>query len=282
MRVHTLKNEYTIMLLLLLIVVFVTEHETAIGRAIKLHEEWSDEFYEVAETTPALKPFQWMVDLLRENHNKVAEDLLGQMSAETVDLELYSAGAVICAAFASNEMVIINDDPANRERAKERANLIGKKQDLLQILHQFDPKPEMFLTTPMALNRATGRIRDEKIKKEASDYAIALNICGTFETDEDAAHGAVMVWFQALLADKDQWLEWIDQEPDLTAAHIQEKIRESTIFGQLIEMGQEMINENIAVSWSNSIWDKLALLDDLFTHVQLRRLITAYCGSRLW
>jgi hypothetical protein len=267
MRVHTLKNEYTIMLLLLLIVVFVTEHETAIGRAIKLHEEWSDEFYEVAETTPALKPFQWMVDLLRGNHNKV---------------ELYSAGAVICAAFASNEMVIINDDAANRERAKERANLIGKKQDLLQILHRFDPKPEMFLTTPMALNRATGRIRDEKIKKEASDYAMALNICGTFETDEDAAHGAVMVWFQALLADKDQWLEWIDQEPDLTAAHIQEKIRESTIFGQLIEMGQEMINENIAVSWSNSIWDKLALLDDLFTHVQLRRLITAYCGSRLW
>lgn len=277
-RVPTLTNECTIMLFLFVV---VTEHETAIGRAKNLHEEWPNEFYEVAETTLALKPFQWMVDLLRGNHNKVAEDLLGQVSAENADLELYSAGAVILAAFASNELVIISDDPANRERAKERAKLIGKKQDLLQILHRFCPKPETFLTTPMALNRATGRICDSNPEKEASDFVTALEICSTFEADGDVADGALMVWFRALLVDKAQWLEWIDHEPDLTAAHIKEKVRESTMFGQLLELGQEMIDENRAVSWSNSRWDKLAELDDLFTHVQLRRLVTAYCGSRL-
>jgi hypothetical protein len=258
----------------------VTEHGTAIGRAIKLHDVWPDEFYEVAETTPTLKPFQWMVDVLREKHNKVAEELLVQILTPD-SLTLTNAGVVVGAAYASNELVIL-DDAANRERAKVRAKVLDKKQDLLLAQHRLIPPPKMFLTTQAALNKAMIPICGSNAEKDkhVKYYAAALEICGTFEAENDTTQGALMVWMRALLADKDQWLHWIDQEPDLTAVHIQEEIRESTIFGQLVDYGDELLNENSAVAWTNS-WDKLELLDDLFSHVQLRRLITAFCRSRI-
>jgi hypothetical protein len=256
----------------------VTEHGTAIGRAIKLHDVWPDEFDAVAETTPTLKPYQWMVDLLREKHNKVAEDLLAQILAPD-NLTLLNAGAVVGAAVASNELVIL-DDAANRERAKERAKVLDKKQDLLLAQYRFVPRPKMFLTTQAALNKAMTPICGNNVEHDKAYYATALEICSTFEAESDATQGALMVWMRALLADKAQWLHWIDQEPDLTAAHLQEEIHKSTIFGQLVDYGDELLNENSAVAWTNS-WDKLELLDDLFSHRQLRRLITAFCRSRI-
>ena len=56
--------------------IFAERGRKMIGRALVLHKQWPDEFYEVSEMVPALKKFQWMVDVLRKNHNKVADDLL--------------------------------------------------------------------------------------------------------------------------------------------------------------------------------------------------------------
>jgi hypothetical protein len=232
----------------------VTEHGTAIGRAIKLHDVWPDEFDAV--TRLLLKPFQWMVDVLQEKHNKVAEDLLAPDN-----LTLLNAGAVVGAAYASNELVKM-DHAANRERARERAKVLDKKQDLLLAQYRLVPKPKMFLTTQAALNKAMTPICGNNVEKDKACYATALEICSTFDAESDATQGALMVWMRALLAYKAQWLHWIDQEPDLTAAHIQEEVRKSTIFGQLVN---ELLDENSAVAWSNS-WDKLELLDDLFSH----------------
>jgi hypothetical protein len=261
----------------------MTEHDTAIGRAIKLHEEWPNEFYEVAETTPSLKPYQWMVDLLRGNHNKVAEDLLVRILTPE-KLELSHAGIVVGAAYASNEL-ILNDETnreraANRERANQRSKVIEKKQDLLLVQYRFDPKPKMFLSSKDALNKVMKRIYDDSVETSVDDYSTALEICSTFEVEDDAMNAALLVWMQALLVDKQKWLQWINAEPDLTAAHVLANIRRSTIFGHLMEYGDELRSENSVVAWS-SAWDKLGELDDLFTHVQLRRLITAYCRSRI-
>lgn len=212
-----------------------------------------------------------MVDLIRGNHNKVAEDIL-QRVVTTNSVALLDAVIILGACFGSNELVL-SDDPVNRERAMERRPVIEKKQNLLQILFRFDTKPKMFLTPASALNKAMKRICDESVSNNIDDFSIALEICSTFDSDDDAKEAALMVWTKAILADKETYLRWIDRETDLTASHIQKEVRKSTIFGQLMEY-----SDDSAVAWTNA-WDDIRDVDDLFNQFQLRRLIASYCKS---
>lgn len=212
-----------------------------------------------------------MVDLVRGHHNKVAEFLIELVTSRN-DLSLLDAGIFLGAAFGSNELVI-KDDSSNRESAKKRSSAIEKKQDLLQILYRFDPKPKLFLSSTTALNKAMKKLCGEDVSHNVDDYSMALEICSTFDSNDDATKAALMVWTKALLADKETYLRLVDMETDLTAPHIHEEVRKSTIFGQLMEF-----SDDSAVAWSSS-WDDLQELDDLFTHIQLRRLIASYCNS---